>query len=251
MLTKRIIPCLDIKEGRVVKGTRFLALKNVGDPITLAQIYEENGADELVLLDITASLEKRKTFVEIVDEVAKHLSIPFTVGGGVRSLSDIRGLLNAGADKVAINTAALFSPELLQEVAYLFGSQAIVLAMDVKRKARGWEVFSHGGTNATGKEALTWAKEAQDLGVGELLVTSIDRDGTGQGYDLDLVQSLSDLLDIPIIASGGVGRWEDIHDVFAIGHADGALAASLFHFDCNSITHLKTNLANAGIEVRR
>ncbi len=250
MLTKRIVPCLDVKEGRVVKGTCFVSLKDAGDPVELARCYEEEGADELVLLDITASVEKRQTFIDVVEQIAKNLSIPFTVGGGIRTLDDIRRLMNAGADKIAINTAALNRPELIAEAAQAFGSQALVVAIDVKRGTQGWEVFSHGGRTPTGKDAIAWAKRVQELGAGEILATSIDRDGTKQGYDLQLIQALNQVLEIPIIASGGVGCWEDIRDVFAIGQADAALAASLFHFDGCCISKLKEQLAKTQIKVR-
>jgi len=250
MLTKRIIPCLDVKEGRVVKGKCFIGLQDAGDPSTLAKFYESQGADELVLLDIAATLEGRSTFLDVVSKVAKELSIPFSVGGGIRSLADIRTLLNAGADKVSLNTAALKNPELIRQASEIFGSQCVILAIDVKKTAAGWEVFSHAGTVATGLDALGWALEGARLGAGELLVTSIDRDGTQEGYDLELIEMLGRSLSIPIIASGGVGKWEDIRDAFAIGKADAALAASLFHFKGCSIRELKKLLAKEEIRVR-
>ena len=250
MLMKRIIPCLDLKDGRVVKGKRFLDLQEAGDPVTLAKFYEKEGADELVLLDITASTESRATSLQIIKAVAKEINIPLTVGGGVRDLSDIRRLLNVGVDKVAINTAALTNPALIQEVAGKFGSQCIVLAMDVKKTFGKWQVFSYAGTIATDKDALTWALKGQELGAGELLVTSIDRDGTKEGYDLELMELLSSNVRLPIIASGGVGKWEDICDVFLRGNADAALAASLFHFDSYSIKQLKNQLKQQNIPVR-
>lgn len=250
MLTKRIIPCLDVKEGRVVKGKCFLDLVHAGDPVEMAKVYEDQGADELVLLDITASIEDRSTFLDVIDRVAKKLSIPFTVGGGIRSLADIRRLLNAGVDKVSLNTAALKNPELLVQAAESFGSQCIVLAMDVKKMERGWEVFSYAGTRPAGRDALEWALEGQRLGAGELLVTSIDRDGTQNGYDLDLMRLLSSNLTVPIIASGGVGKWEDIRNVFQEGKADAALAASIFHFNGMTVKELKELLAQENVEVR-
>lgn len=250
MLTKRIIPCLDVKDGQVVKGTRFVDLKSSGDPVDMAIRYEEEGADELVLLDITASLEARNTFLDVVTAVAKHLSIPLTVGGGISNLSDIRRLLQSGVDKVAINSAALGNPRLLLQASEAFGSQCVVLAIDVKRKEGGWEIFSHGGSKLTGKDALEWALEGQRLGAGELLVTSIDRDGTKVGYDLELMRMISTRLSIPVIASGGVGKWEDIRDVFIEGKVDAALAASLFHSKSCSIRSVKEHLNRENIMVR-
>jgi imidazole glycerol-phosphate synthase subunit HisF len=249
MLTKRIIPCLDLKDGRVVKGKRFLNLQEAGDPVTLAKAYEEGGADELVILDISATIEERATSIEVIKEVARHIGIPLTVGGGIRTLSDIRHLLSQGVDKVAINTAALIDPMLIKEASGKFGSQCIVLAIDVKRTSEGWQVFSHAGTVATDKDALEWALQGQNLGAGELLVTSIDRDGTKEGYDLELIRALSDLLQIPIIASGGVGKWEDIRDAF-LANADAALAASLFHFGSFSVNQVKSKLQQQNIHVR-
>lgn len=251
MLTKRIIPCLDIKEGQVVKGTCFTDLRSAGDPVALAALYERQGADELVLLDISASLENRGTFLDVVAKVARKLSIPFAVGGGVKSLSDIRRLLNAGADKVSLNTGALKRPELIREAAEAFGSQCIILAIDAKRAGEGWQIYSHSGTLPADKDALQWALEGQKLGAGELLVTSIDRDGTQQGYDLQLIQKLHAHLTIPIIASGGVGKWEDMRDLFVIGKAEAALAASLFHYNICSIGELKKKLTQENILVRR
>jgi imidazole glycerol-phosphate synthase subunit HisF len=251
MLTKRIIPCLDVKDGKVVKGKYFIDLQWAGDPVAMAKFYEEQGADELVLLDITASIEGRGTFLDVVTQVAKQLSIPLTVGGGIRSLSDIRRLLNAGVDKVSLNTAALKTPQLIRKIAEAFGSQCILLAIDAKKTGSEWKVFSHNGTIPTGKEVLSWALEGQQLGAGELLITSIDRDGTQEGYDLELIQMLSTHLSIPVIASGGVGKWEDIKDVFIKGNADAALAASLFHFNICSIEQLKRLLAKENILVRQ
>jgi imidazole glycerol-phosphate synthase subunit HisF len=251
MLTKRIIPCLDVKDGQVVKGKCFVDLQQAGDPVAMAKFYQDQGADELVLLDITATNEGRATFLNVVTQVAKQLSIPLAVGGGIRSLFDIRRLLNAGVDKVSLNSAALNNPQLIEDAASAFGSQCIILAIDVKKTNSGWEVFSHSGSLATGKNALAWALEAQKLGAGELLVTSIDRDGMQKGYDLELIQMLSGHLSIPIIASGGVGKWEDIKDVFTQGKADAALAASLFHFGKCSVWQLKELLSKENILVRR
>lgn len=250
MLTKRIIPCLDVKDGKVVKGKCFVDLQQAGDPVAMAKFYEDQGADELVLLDITASIENRTTFLDVVTQVAKQLSIPLTVGGGIRSLLDIRSLLNAGVDKVSLNTAVLKNPELLAQAANTFGSQCIILAIDAKKIDCGWKVFSHSGTISTNKDVLAWALEGQLLGAGELLITSIDRDGTQQGYDLELIQKLESRLSIPIIASGGVGTWEDIKDVFIKGKADAALAASLFHFKGCSIGDLKNKLVREKVLVR-
>jgi imidazole glycerol-phosphate synthase subunit HisF len=250
MLTKRIIPCLDVKDGKVVKGKNFTGLIEAGDPVALAKSYEMQGADELVLLDITATLEGRGAFLDIVSNCAKELSIPFSVGGGIRSLEDIRLLLNAGADRVSLNSAALNNPQLIKEAADAFGSQCIILAIDVKKTERGWEVFSRSGTTATSLDAVSWALEGQRLGAGEILVTSIDRDGTKKGYDLELIEILSRTLSIPVIASGGVGKIEDIRDAFIKGNADAALAASLFHFDRCSIQELKRFLDKEGIRVR-
>jgi imidazole glycerol-phosphate synthase subunit HisF len=251
MLTKRIIPCLDVQNGKVVKGTQFTDLQEAGSPVAMAKYYESQGADEIVLLDITASIEERATFLDVVTQVAKQLSIPFAVGGGVRSLSDIRRLLNAGADKVSLNSAALINPQLIRDAALAFGSQCVILAIDAKKTNNGWEVYSHSGSLSTGKNALMWALEGEELGAGEILVTSIDRDGTKQGYDLELIQTLKRSLKIPIIASGGVGALEDIRDVFSQGNADAALAASIFHFRQCTITQLKDFLAKENILVRR
>ncbi len=250
MITKRIIPCLDVKDGKVVKGKNFNGLIEAGDPVSLAKLYEIQGADELVLLDITATLEGRGAFLGIVEACAKELSIPFSVGGGIRTLDDIRSLLNAGADKISLNSAALKNPQLIREAAEAFGSQCVILAIDVKRKGAGWEVYGSAGTIATGKDALQWALEGQNLGAGELLVTSIDRDGTQEGYDLELIETLSRQLKIPLIASGGGGKWEDIRDAFVKGKADAALAASIFHFNRCPIPELKQRLAKENIRIR-
>ena len=245
-LTKRLIPCLDVKEGRVVKGVSFLNLKDAGDPVELAKFYAREGADELVFLDISASVDGRKTMIDIVEKVAREIFIPFTVGGGVRSLEDIKALLDAGADKVAMNTAAVLRPELISEAAERFGSQCVVVAVDVKRIGSKWKVFIKGGNEETGFEVLEWAKMVEKLGAGEILLTSMDRDGTKKGFDLELLKIISTNLSIPVIASGGAGKMEDFRDVFQVGKADAALAASLFHFGDISIGNLKKimNLSN-------
>jgi imidazole glycerol-phosphate synthase subunit HisF len=250
MLTRRIIPCLDLKDGQVVKGKRFTDLQWVGDPVAIAKLYEEQGADELILMDISASLENRETSLDVITQVAKQLSIPLTVGGGIRSLSEVRRLLNAGVDKVALNTAALENPQLIREVAEAFGSQCIVLAVDVKEIGSTWKVFSHRGTRFTGLDVLFWALSGQQLGAGELLITSIDREGTKEGYDLELIQMLSTHLSIPIIASGGAGTPEDVKDVLTKGNADAALASSLFHFNSCSIAQLKKLVSEEKILMR-
>ncbi len=245
-LTKRIIPCLDVKDGRVVKGVNFLNLKDAGDPVELAKFYANEGADELVFLDISASVEGRRTMIDIVGKVAKEIFIPFTVGGGVRNLRDITDLLNAGADKVAINTSAVLNPELITDAVKQFGSQCVMVAMDVKKIEDKWKVFMKGGRDETELEALEWAKKVEKLGAGEILLTSMDRDGTKDGFDLELLKIISTNLSIPVIASGGAGKMEDFRDVFQIGKADAALAASLFHFGEISIVKLKNfmNLSN-------
>lgn len=245
-LTKRIIPCLDVKDGRVVKGINFVNLKDAGDPVELAKFYSYEGADELVFLDISATVDGRKTMIDIVEKVAQEIFIPFTVGGGVRSLFDVRELLNAGADKVAMNTAAVLNPELISEAAEQFGSQCVVVAVDVKKLGAKWKVFIKGGNEETSFEALEWAKMAEKLGAGEILLTSMDRDGTKGGFDLELLKVISTNLSIPVIASGGAGKMEDFSDAFRIGRADAALAASLFHFGEISIKELKKfmNLSN-------
>ncbi|MBS3135694.1 imidazole glycerol phosphate synthase subunit HisF [Candidatus Woesearchaeota archaeon] len=250
MLTKRIIPCLDVKEGKVVKGRNFLDLKQAGDAVELAKRYNEEGADELVFLDITASSEKRKT-TSLVKEVAKEIFIPFTVGGGISSIDDIRNLLIAGADKVSINTAAVKNPSLLREASEKFGSQCITVAIDAKKINGRYEVFIKSGKEPTGISALEWAKEAEKLGAGELLLTSMDRDGTKEGYELELTQIISENVSIPVIASGGAGNLESFADVFIKGKADAALAASIFHYSTYSILNVKEYLGKKGIEVRK
>jgi cyclase len=255
MLTKRIIPCLDVKDGRVVKGVRFLSLRDAGDPVDVAKAYEAQKADELVFLDITASYEGRRTMIEVVRRVAEKIFMPFTVGGGIRGLEDIRSLLKAGADKVSINTTAIKNPKLISEAAGRFGSQCIVVAIDAKRmcsesRTRKWEVFINGGRTPTGLDAIQWAKEAQKQGAGEILLTSMDFDGTKDGYDLELTAAISKSLKIPVIASGGAGKKEHFLDVFKRGHADAALAASIFHYGEYSVAEIKKYLKSKGINVR-
>jgi len=250
-LARRIIPCLDIHAGRVVKGVRFVDLRDAGDPVAHAQFYEEEGADELVFLDITASVEERGILLEVVRRVAEVLSIPFTVGGGVRDVEDFRALLRAGADKVSINTAAVQHPERITEAARRFGSQCVVVAIDAKRVGPGrWEVYIHGGRTPTGLDAVAWAQEAERRGAGEILLTSIDADGTREGYDLALTRAVAEAVGIPVIASGGAGAPEHFYRVFTEGKADAALAASLFHFRELRIADLKRYLAERGIPVR-
>ena len=251
MLAKRIIPCLDVKEGQVVKGTNFVSLQYAGDPVELARKYNIEGADELVFLDITASYEKRSIMLDIVKKVAKEVFIPFTVGGGVSTVEDIRDLLNAGADKVSINTAAIKNPELIKEASDIFGSQCIVIAIDAKRNDNSWEVFIKGGREPTGKDATLWAKEVEKLGAGEILLTSMDSDGTKEGFDIELTKTISEAINIPVIASGGAGSLESISNVFKDGLADAALAASIFHYGKYSIKEVKKYLENNNVEVRK
>ena len=253
MLAKRIIPCLDVKDGRVVKGTRFLNLRDAGDPVEAAQLYDEQGADELVFLDITASHEKRRIIIDVVRRTSERLFMPLTVGGGITSNEEIRDLLRAGADKVSLNTAAVRRPEFVGEAAQTFGSQCIVVAIDAKRREQpqdGWEVFTHGGRNPTGLDAVEWAKRVEALGAGEILLTSMDRDGTQSGYDLDLTRGIADAVGIPVIASGGVGNLEHLYDGLTAGGADAALAASIFHFAEHSIADAKSYLHARGVLVR-
>lgn len=255
-LAKRIIPCLDVDTGRVVKGVRFVDIRDAGDPVEVARRYDAQGADELTFLDITASHEDRDTIIHVVEAVAGQVFIPLTVGGGVRRCEDIRRLLNAGADKVSINTAAVRRPELIAEAAEWFGSQCIVVAIDAKRVADDgqtpkWEVFTHGGRQATGLDAVEWAGKMASLGAGELLITSMDRDGTRRGFDNELNRTISEAVPIPIIASGGVGELSHLRDGIALGKADAVLAASIFHFGDHTIGEAKAYLAAAGIEVRR
>lgn len=252
-LAKRVIACLDVDAGRVVKGTRFTELVDAGDPVELAARYEAQGADELVLLDITATIEGRGATLGVVGGIADHVFVPLTVGGGVRSEADVRDLLRAGADKVAINSAAVRDPSLLERCGERFGAQCIVLAIDAKRWGeRGWQVYVEGGRTATGKDALDWAVEAtSERGAGEVLITSMDRDGTGRGYDLELLGALAQIVSVPIVASGGAGRLEHFASALGQGRADAVLAASRFHFDELSIGDVKAFLQSSGIEVRR
>ena len=250
MLAKRIIPCLDVKEGRVVKGVNFVNLIDAGDPVENAKVYDQQGADELVFLDITASYEKRGIMIEVVKRTAEEVFMPLTVGGGIRTVKDIRNLLNAGADKVSINTAAVKNPDLITEGAKLFGSQCIVVAIDAKRKGDTWEVYIHGGRTPTGLDAVKWAKEAVDRGAGEILLTSMDRDGTKAGYDIELTKAVSEAVSVPVIASGGAGKKEHFYEALTEGKADAVLAASLFHFKELSIPELKNYLKEKGVWVR-
>lgn len=252
MYTKRIIPCLDVKDGRVVKGVNFVELQDAGDPVECAKAYNAAGADELTFLDITASSDHRHTVVDMVEKVASEVFIPFTVGGGIRTVEDFREILRAGADKVSVNSAAIDRPELLSEAALIFGSQCVVIAIDAKKRAdgSGWDVYKHGGRLNTGIDAIEWAMKAEELGAGEILLTSMDCDGTKAGYDLELTRQISAEVQIPVIASGGAGRKKDFLDAFTEGHADAALAASLFHFKELEIMDLKKYLREQGVSVR-
>lgn len=251
MLTKRIIPCLDVKEGRVVKGVSFVNLRDAGDPVEAAAGYDREGADELCFLDISASHENRKTIIDVVERTAARVFMPVTVGGGVGTLDDIRALLNAGADKVSINTAAVRRPEFVREAAQRFGTQCIVVAIDAKRSTAGrWEIFTHGGRTATGVDVIEWAVRMEQYGAGEILLTSMDQDGRQTGYDLDLTATVSGTLSIPIIASGGVGTLEHLYDGFVKGKADAVLAASIFHFRTYTISQAKSYLRDRGVPVR-
>jgi imidazole glycerol-phosphate synthase subunit HisF len=250
MLTKRVIPCLDVKDGRVVKGVEFVNLRDAGDPVEVARVYEEQGADELCFLDITASHEKRNIILNVVEETASKIFMPLTVGGGIRSVEDIRNLLLAGADKVSINTAVVENPDFVREAVETFGSQCIVVAIDAKRAGDHWEVYTHGGRRATGIDAVAWAGKMSGLGAGEILLTSMDRDGTEKGYDLELTRAVSDSVPIPVIASGGAGTLDHFRGVLAEGRADAALAASLFHYQQLSIPQVKEYLKSKGIAVR-
>lgn len=250
MLTKRIIACLDVDAGRVVKGTQFLDLRDAGDPAERAAAHAAGGADEIVLLDITATHEKRTTLLETVGRTAKEIFIPFTVGGGVRTLQDAAAIFDAGADKISVNSAAIADPSLITCIAERFGSQAVIVAIDAKRSDTGIEAWTSGGRKPSGKDALQWAREAESRGAGEILVTSMDRDGTGEGFDCELTRLISEAVRIPVIASGGAGGAEHFVAVFREGAADAALAASIFHFDVTSISDLKSRLFAAGIPVR-
>ncbi len=269
MLAKRIIPCLDVKDGRVVKGVNFVQLRDAGDPVEHARVYDAAGADELVFLDITASSDYRDILLDVVRAVADQVFIPFAVGGGVRTVEDFRSILLAGADKVAANTAAVENPTLITEAAQKFGSQCVVVAIDAKQVARGeerkskmierssppaprhWQVYTHGGRTPTGKDVIVWAREAEARGAGEILLTSMDRDGTRDGYDIELTRAVADAVSIPVIASGGAGRVEHFAEAIVDGHASAVLAASLFHFGEMSIAQVKEYLASRGVAVRR
>jgi imidazole glycerol-phosphate synthase subunit HisF len=251
MLAKRIIPCLDVTAGRVVKGVNFLELRDAGDPVEIAKRYDDQGADELTFLDITASSDQRDIILHVIEAVASQVFIPLTVGGGVRQVADVRRLLNAGADKVSINTSAVQNPQLVRDCASTYGSQCIVVAIDAKQTAPNqWEVFTHGGRNATGLDAIDWAHKMQDLGAGEILLTSMDRDGTKSGFDLALTRAVSDAVGIPVIASGGVGNLQHLADGITQGKADAVLAASIFHFGEYTVRQAKVLMAQQGIEVR-
>lgn len=258
-LAKRIIPCLDVDNGRVVKGVQFVDIRDAGDPVEVAKRYDEQGADEITFLDITASSDNRETMVHVVEEVAGQVFIPLTVGGGIRTVEDIRRMLNAGADKIAINTAAVFNPEFVREAADKFGSQCIVVAIDAKcvsdssqgnGENKRWEIFTHGGRKPTGIDAIEWAKKMVDYGAGEILLTSMDRDGTKIGFDLELTRAVSDAVTVPVIASGGVGELKHLAEGVTEGRADAVLAASIFHFGEHSIEEAKRAMAAAGVEMR-
>jgi cyclase len=250
MLAKRIIPCLDVKSGRVVKGTQFVDLRDAGDPVENAKAYDEQGADELAFLDITASYEERNILIDIVRRTAEEIFIPLTVGGGVRRLEDIRKLLKAGADKVSINTAAVKDPHFVEKASKRFGSQCTVIAIDAKRKGERWEVYTHGGRVPTGIDAIQWAKKMEEMGAGEILLTSMDRDGTKDGYDIELTRTISEQVSIPVIASGGVGTLEHLYEGLILGKADAVLAASIFHYREYTIQQVKSYLKGKGVAVR-
>ena len=252
MLTKRIIPCLDVNNGRVVKGINFVNLKDAGDPVSVGEAYSKAGADELVFLDITASNERRATVADMVREVAKKVFIPFTVGGGIRTVDDVRAILREGADKVSMNSAAIDRPELIAEAADKFGSQCVVVAIDAKKRAdgSGWNIYKHGGRIDVGIDAIEWAKKAVDLGAGEILLTSMDCDGTKAGYDIELTRRIAEAVDVPVIASGGAGTLEHFYDALTEGKADAALAASLFHYKELEISEVKNYLKGKGVPVR-
>jgi cyclase len=248
---RRVIPCLDVEAGRVVKGTNFVGLRDAGDPVELAERYDAEGADELVFLDITASHEGRETITELARRTAENVFIPFTIGGGIRSVPDAQAVLDAGADKVSVNSPALARPELIAELAEVFGSQCVVIAIDAKRAGEGWEVYVNGGrTLVEGREAVAWAKEATERGAGEVLLTSMDRDGTTDGYELELTRAVADAVDVPVIASGGAGELEHLVDAIRYGGAEAVLAASIFHYGKFTVAQAKEALKGAGIEVR-
>lgn len=250
MLQKRIIPCLDVDKGRVVKGTNFLNLRDAGDPVELASLYDAEGADELTFLDITASHEARDTIVEVASRTAEQVFIPFTVGGGIRSTDDFRKILKTGADKIGVNTAAVNNPDLIREGARMFGSQCVVLAIDARRRDGGWEVYTHGGRTPTGMDAVEWAKHGEELGAGEILLTSMDCDGTLNGYDIELTSTVARSVSIPVIASGGAGTLKHIYDALTRGRADAALVASIVHFRTFTIRQIKEYLNERGVPVR-
>ena len=258
-LAKRIIPCLDVDQGRVVKGVNFVGIRDAGDPVEVAKRYDEQGADEITFLDITATHEDRGTTVQMVEAIAEHVFIPLTVGGGIREVDDIRRMLNAGADKVSINSAAVYNPEFVREASEKFGAQCIVVAIDAKRVAGSgelsdpenkWEIFTHGGRKPTGIDAVEWAIKMADYGAGEILLTSMDRDGVKTGFDLGVTRAISDAVNIPVIASGGVGNLEHLAEGVTLGHADAVLAASIFHFGEYTVQEAKQHMADAGIEMR-
>jgi len=255
MLAKRVIPCLDVTAGRVVKGVNFVALRDAGDPVEIARRYDEQGADELTFLDITASSDQRDLILHVIEQVAAQVFIPLTVGGGVRQVDDVRRLHNAGADKISINTAAVQSPQLVADAAGRFGSQCIVVAIDARRRVasdplQGWEVFTHGGRTATGLDAIAWAQQITALGAGEILLTSMDRDGTRAGFDIELTRTVADAVSVPVIASGGVGTLAHLADGVLLGHADAVLAASIFHFGEFTVPQAKQFMAARGIAMR-
>jgi len=249
-LAKRIIPCLDVAAGRVVKGVNFVGLRDAGDPVEIAARYDEQGADEVCFLDITASSDERDILLHVIEAVAERVFIPLTVGGGVRKVEDVRRLLNAGADKISINTAAVQNPDLVREASGIVGNQCIVVAIDAKRNGAGWEVYTHGGRKPTGLDAVQWAQRMQAAGAGEILLTSMDRDGTRDGFDLALTRAVSDAVGVPVIASGGVGSLEHLAEGVIEGHADAVLAASVFHFGEFSVRQAKEHMRSRGIEVR-
>ena len=250
MLAKRIIPCLDVDGGRVVKGVHFVDIRDAGDPVENAEIYNKQGADEIIFLDITASSDRRDIITDVVEKTAEQVFVPLTVGGGIRNLDDIRGILRAGADKISINTAAVENPDLVRKAADRFGSQCIVVAIDAKQKGRSWEVYTHGGRTPTGLDVLDWAKKMEELGAGEFMLTSMDRDGTKDGYDLRLTRTISQLVNIPVIASGGVGTLEHLYEGLTEGRADAVLAASIFHYSEFTVADVKAYLKGRGVDVR-
>jgi imidazole glycerol-phosphate synthase subunit HisF len=250
VVLKRVIPCLDVDRGRVVKGTNFVGLRDAGDPVELAARYDAEGADELVFLDITASHEQRETIVDLARRTADNVFIPFTIGGGIRSAEDAQAVLDAGADKVSVNSAALARPELIGDLAEVFGSQCVVVAIDAKRSSNGWDVYVNGGRDPVDREAVEWAREATERGAGEILLTSMDRDGTADGYELELTRAVADAVGTPVIASGGAGELEHLSAAIAEGHADAVLCASIFHYGTFRVRDAKRHLSDAGIQVR-